>query len=111
MSAERISVEDPIGVLRAAVDATMQAVLRLDPHHEEARAEVDRALTAFAAAVAPVGDRLREAAERAPHGAVAVALGFLRDAGDHVAGGDVQAARVAVLAGRATLFRLASERR
>lgn len=98
---------DPVAVLRVAVDCAVQAVLRLDPRHADARPEITRVLAAFAAAVAPVRDALGELADRTPNGPVSAALGFVRDAGDQAAAGDVQAARVFLLAGRAALFRLA----
>ena len=94
-------------VLRAAVDRAVQAVLSLDPRHADARQEIDRVLAGFAATVAPVRDRLGELAERTPNGPVSATLGFMRDAENQAAGGDVQAARVFLLAGRAALFRLA----
>ncbi|PSL43152.1 hypothetical protein B0I31_1325 [Saccharothrix carnea] len=99
--------DDPVAVLRAAVDCAVQAVLRLDPRHADARQEITRVLAGYAATVAPVRDGLRELADRTPNGPVSAALGFLRDADDQAAAGDVQAARVFLLAGRTALFRLA----
>lgn len=100
-------MDDPVAVLRTAVDSAVRAVLRLDPHHADARAEMARVLTAFGDAVEPVLDRLVELAEAAPHGPVAATLGFMRDARAQAGDGDVQAARVFLLAGRTALFRLA----
>ncbi|OKI16067.1 hypothetical protein A6A25_41220 [Saccharothrix sp. CB00851] len=99
--------DDPVAVLRVAVDCAVQAVLRLDPRHADARQEITRVLAGYAAAVAPVREGLRELADRTPNGPVSAALGFLRDADDQAAAGDVQAARVFLLAGRTALFRLA----
>ncbi|XVS60826.1 hypothetical protein ACQPYE_21190 [Actinosynnema sp. CA-299493] len=107
MTEDTVPVDDPVAVLRVAVDSAVQAVLRLDPHHADARQEIDRVLAGFAAATAPVRDRLLELAERTPNGPVSTTLGFLRDAAAQAAGGDVQAARVFLLAGRTALFRLA----
>ncbi|MFI9011164.1 hypothetical protein ACIGNX_28405 [Actinosynnema sp. NPDC053489] len=108
MSEQRVPVgDDPVAVLRVAVDGAVQAVLRLDPRGADARQEIDRVLAGYAAAVAPVRDRLRDVVDRMPNGPVAAALGFLRDAGDQAASGDVQAARAFLLAGRTALFRLA----
>ncbi|MFJ6673876.1 hypothetical protein ACIQMJ_22435 [Actinosynnema sp. NPDC091369] len=108
MSEHKVQVEgDPVAVLRVAVDCAVQAVLRLDPRHVDARQEINRVLAGYAATVAPVLDHLRDLADRTPNGPVSAALGFLDDAGDQAASGDVQAARVFLLAGRAALFRLA----
>ncbi|NUT53429.1 MAG: hypothetical protein HOV94_40010 [Saccharothrix sp.] len=108
MSEETVPLHDhePVVVLRAAVDAAVRSVLRLDPRHADARQEIDRVLAGFAAAVAPVLEELRVLAEQAPNGPVSTALGFMRDADTQATAGDVQAARVFLLAGRTALFRL-----
>ncbi|WP_461118325.1 hypothetical protein [Saccharothrix stipae] len=107
MSEETVPVDDPIAVLRTAVDAAVRSVLRLDPHHADARQEINQVLAEFTAAVAPVWDRLPALAELTPNGPVSATLGFMRDAEGQAAAGDVQAARVFLLAGRTALFRLA----
>ncbi|MEU4746728.1 hypothetical protein AB0G02_40600, partial [Actinosynnema sp. NPDC023658] len=78
MSEEQVPADDPVAVLRVAVDSAVRAVLRLDPRHAEARQDVERVLAGFAAAVAPVRDALVDLADRAPNGPVSATLRFMR---------------------------------
>ncbi|MFD1150046.1 hypothetical protein [Saccharothrix hoggarensis] len=103
--------DDQTAVLRLAVDSAVHAVLHVDPRHGDARRDIDRVLATLAGDVAPVWDRLSALADETPDDPVGTVVGFLRDAREHAAAGDVQAARVALIAARTTLFRLDRPRR
>ncbi|HKN99363.1 MAG TPA: hypothetical protein VJX10_19745 [Pseudonocardiaceae bacterium] len=87
---------DPIGLLRAALDATLGELTDLDAQAPQNWHESRRMLTALLDTIAPARQTLVDQIEADPHSPVALVLGYLDNAIAALDAGDVIASRAAL---------------
>ena len=97
-----VSDENPVGVLRSAVESALRQVLDAGAAPDPG-AVIDQAMVEFAVVVAAVQRELAELAEREPLGEVAAARTHLGVAFGHFGNGSTARGRAELITARALL--------